>query len=183
MRLNWKNPNILCARVIVLTATVTFAAVFLVCQLFGIRLNPTASLPPGLYRIVGMDADSDLVAFCPSGAAERDSILRGYRPRGMQCPDHYAPIMKPIAARPGDRVTVTRKGILVNGTPLPNTQQFTKDNRQRPMNPWPEGTYTVAPGTLWVVSTYNKYSFDSRYYGPIYASQVIAHVKPLWTTK
>jgi conjugative transfer signal peptidase TraF len=101
----------------------------------------------------------------------------------MQCPDHYAPIMKPIAARPGDRVTVTRKAILVNGTPLPNTQQFTNDNRQRPMNPWPEGTYTVVPGTLWVVSTYNKYSFDSRYYGPIYASQVIAHVKPLWTTK
>ncbi len=176
----WHKPNMRRAKFFVATAAIIALTVVTAGLLLGIRWNPTTSLPPGLYRI-SSDANTSLIAFCPTGVSEKDSILRGYRPRGMQCPDHYAPILKPIAARAGDLVTVTVKGISVNGKALPNTQQFLIDSQHRPMNVWPSGTYTVAPGTVWVLSTYSKYSYDSRYYGPIQLAQVIAHVKPLWT--
>jgi conjugative transfer signal peptidase TraF len=177
------HPNMRRARWFVLCIGVMAIAIVTAGLGFGVRWNPTSSLPPGLYRVVSADTDTNLIAFCPTGSAQQDSILRGYRPKGMQCADHYAPIMKPIAARSGDIVTVTKKGISVNGKALPNTQQFAADNKKRAMNVWPEGTYAVAPGTVWVLSTYSKYSYDSRYYGPIELSQVIAHVKPLWTQK
>jgi conjugative transfer signal peptidase TraF len=183
MKLSRSHFHIGRARRFVLSVAVVSITIVIAGLVFGVRWNPTSSLPPGLYRVVSSTTDTNLVAFCPTGSAQRDSILRGYRPRGMQCADHYAPIMKPIAARAGDTVVVTKKGISVNGKQLPNTQQFTSDSKKRPMNPWPEGTYTVAPGTIWVLSTYSKYSYDSRYYGPIELSQVIAHVKPLWTEK
>ncbi len=182
MKLSRSNFHTGRAKWFVLCVAVIFLSI-VTAGLLGVRWNPTSSLPPGLYRVVSASTDTNLIAFCPTGIAQRDSILRGYRPHGMQCADHYAPIMKPIAARPGDTVLVTKKGIAVNGKPLANTQQFIADSQKRPMNPWPEGTYRVAPGTIWVLSTYSKYSYDSRYYGPIEVSQVIAHVKPLWTEK
>ncbi len=178
-----RKPNMRRAKLFVTTATVIFGSIVVAGLVLGIRPNFTASIAPGFYRTT-RDVNTLLIAFCPSGDAERESIMRGYRPRGMQCPDHYAAILKPIAARAGDIVTVTKQGIGLNGGPLlPNTQQFEKDSQKHSMHPWPQGTYHVAPGTIWVVSTYCKYSYDSRYYGPIKLTDVIAHVKPLWTFK
>jgi conjugative transfer signal peptidase TraF len=148
----------------------------------GIGPNETESLPLGLY-VKTRDINAPLVAFCPTGTAAIDSIAGGYRPHGMQCHDGYAPLLKPVAARPGDIVDVTERGISVNGKVLANTKAFTVDGKKRPMHVWPLGQYTVAPGTLWVLSTYNKYSYDSRYFGPIQFSTVITHVKPLWVRR
>jgi conjugative transfer signal peptidase TraF len=141
--------------------------------------NPTASIRTGLY-IITNDPIAPLVAFCPTGEAATDAITRGYRPRGLQCPDKYAALLKPVAARAGDTVEVSQKGISVNGKLLQNTAAFKMDKMKRPMHIWPSGTYEVQPGTVWVLSTYNKYSYDSRYYGPIQLSTVIAHAKPFW---
>jgi conjugative transfer signal peptidase TraF len=176
-----RKPNMRRAKLFVTMAAVMFGSIMVAGLVLGIRPNLTPSIAPGFYRITS-DLNTSLIAFCPTGDAQRETVMRGYRPRGMQCPDHYAAILKPIAARAGDIVTITKKGIALNGGPLlPNTQQFEKDNQKRSMHPWPEGTYRVAPGTVWVISTYCKFSYDSRYYGPIKLTDVIAHVKPLWT--
>ena len=42
-------------------------------------------------------------------------------------------------------------------------------------------TYTVAPGHVWLISTYSPLSFDSRYLGPVPISSIRGTVKPLWT--
>jgi type IV secretory pathway protease TraF len=89
-------------------------------------------------------------------------------------------LLKPIEARAGDYVTVTHSQISVNGRMLRNTKAFPYDGQHRPMHRWPEGTYRVAPGTIWVISTYNIASYDSRYYGPIALSSVLNYGHPVW---
>jgi conjugative transfer signal peptidase TraF len=168
-------------RPVLLATAITFISTIGIAGIAGVRWNPTASVRTGLYVITN-DANAPLVAFCPTGEAATEAIARGYRPRGLQCPDKYAALLKPVAARAGDTVEVSQNGISVNGRLLPNTASFKTDVKKRPMHVWPNGTYIVQPGTVWVLSTYNKYSYDSRYYGPIQLSTVITHAKPLWTS-
>lgn len=168
-------------RPVLLALAITFISTIGIAGIAGVRWNPTASVRTGLYLITN-DANASLVAFCPTGDAATEAIARGYRPRSLQCPDKYAALLKPVAARAGDTVEICQKGISVNGKLLPNTVAFKSDQKKRPMHIWPYGTYTVQPGTVWVLSTYNKYSYDSRYYGPIQLSTVISHAKPFWTS-
>src|ERR1700719_4002981 len=146
---------------------------------FGIRLNLTPSLPRGFY-ITSHSPSANLVEFCPQGAAASISLSRQYRTAGA-CPDGGAPLLKPAVAFPGDLVEVSANGIRVNGRLLPNSAGRFRDHSQRAIDPWPYGTYNVESGTVWVISSYNIYSFDSRYYGAIPESSIRHHLRPLWT--
>jgi len=145
----------------------------------GLRINVTPSLPPGVY-ITSHSPSSHLVEFCPQGTAASISLSRQYRTAGA-CPDGGAPLLKLAVAFPGDQVLVSADGIRVNGQLLPNSAGRFRDHLQRPLDPWPYGTYRVEPGTVWVVSTFNSYSFDSRYYGAIPESSIRHRLRPLWT--
>ncbi|MGI9074275.1 MAG: S26 family signal peptidase [Bryobacteraceae bacterium] len=84
-------------------------------------------------------------------------------------------------ARPGDVVKLSRQGIEVNGALLPNTAPVSSDTKGRSLESWKFGRYTVHPGTIWVASSYNRRSFDSRYFGPVAITSVREHVRPLLT--
>ena len=142
----------------------------------GMRINLTPSLPIGFYV---RDPEGELVEFCPEGVASEESAIRGYRERGV-CPDGHAPLLKPIVGREGDLVEIDRAGLRVNGRSLPNTQAYSRDHLGRSLQAYPPGRYVVAPGTLWVASTWNDGSFDSRYFGPIAAATVRSRLAPLW---
>ena len=157
-----------------------FATVFALGAIAGVRINIASnSLPPGFYRIVSEGKGRDLL-ICPAGVAESVSIGRGYRPKGAGCGDGYAPLLKPISARYGDTVTVSGSGIAINGRSLSNSKQYAKDALGRPLPLVPEGTYPVLPGTVWVISSYNRFSFDSRYFGPIRLDERVVYANPLW---
>ena len=165
---------------IAISTSAVFAAVLALGAIAGVRLNIASnSLPPGFYRIVPAGQGSDLL-ICPTGIAESVSIGRGYRPKGAGCGDGYAPLLKPISARYGDTVTVSGSGIAINGRSLSNSKQYAKDALGRPLPLVPEGTYPVLPGTVWVISSYNRFSFDSRYFGPIRLDERVRYANPLW---
>jgi len=147
------------------------------CSYGGIRLNSTGSLPLGLYRVTNV-ANASLAEFCPPEPFSRMSVERGYRPSGT-CVDGDAPLLKPIVAKPGDVVVTSERGIAVNGRLLPNTAARNQDSKGRPLPHYPFGTYAVELGTVWVASSYHPLSFDSRYFGPISASSIREHLKPL----
>jgi conjugative transfer signal peptidase TraF len=152
----------------------------LVLGFAGIRLNIASnSLPPGLYRIVHAGKGSDLL-ICPTGLAEKVSIEREYRVKSFGCGDGYAPLLKPIAARAGDTVTLSEAGVAVNGKLLLNSKQYPKDGIGRPMPLVPFGTYAVLPGTVWAISSYNRFSFDSRYFGPVNLDEKVRYAKLFW---
>jgi conjugative transfer signal peptidase TraF len=158
-------------------AAVTVAASL--ASIFGIRLNTSYSLPMGLYLRTS-DPCASLIEFCPQGRYAVESSERGYRTSGF-CPDGAVPLLKPIVAKPGDTVEISVAGIAVNGHLLPQTAPVPKDRLGRRLEAWPNGRYTVAAGMVWVASSYNRGSYDSRYMGPIPTRLIRSRLKPLWT--
>jgi conjugative transfer signal peptidase TraF len=148
----------------------------------GFRLNLTSSVPIGLYRITE-DPKAEFVAFCPPEPFGSLSVIRGYREQSGVCPDHGTPLLKPIVAREGDVVESSAKGISVNGKLLPNTAAQHRDSGGRPMEARPFGRFSVAAGTVWVVSSYDFRSFDSRYFGPVTLTNIKHHLRPVWTAR
>lgn len=141
----------------------------------GLKINITGSLPRGLYMRTA--ARDGLVEFCPTD--NNRSAVRGYRDYFPgDCPDGQIPLLKPVVARAGDNVDVSREGIRVNGSLIANSAARTVDSAGRPLTPYPSGEYRVAPGELWVIGSYDARSYDSRYFGPIQSSLVRERLKP-----
>jgi conjugative transfer signal peptidase TraF len=145
----------------------------------GFRVNLTNSVPMGLYRVSSAQ-HATYVAFCLSEYAGNLSVQRGYRPSGS-CPDGGAPFVKRVVAVSGDHVHLNQSGIAVNEVLLPNTRVRSQDRAGRPLQAWPSGDYTVCAGDLWVASTYNSYSYDSRYFGPISSEEILYGLESVLT--
>ena len=80
--------------------TLTFALAFGA----GMRFNPTPSLPKGIYRLApGAPEKNDLVSFCLEGEFAELALERGYLEPGS-CPSGLRPLLKRLAALPGDFV-------------------------------------------------------------------------------
>jgi conjugative transfer signal peptidase TraF len=152
---------------------------FPVWSFLGLRVNTSPSLPVGLY-ITTTAASADLVEFCPAEPFASLSIARGYRESGA-CGDGGAPLLKPVVATAGDTVELSERGISVNGVFLRNTAPLSKDTKGRPLPAWPFGRYVVAPGTVWVASSYHPRSFDSRYFGPVLITAIRDRLRPFLT--
>ena len=166
-------------RRIIRVVVATMVGAFVICSVAGIRINGSASLPIGLY-LVTAHSDANLVEFCPTGQLAQLASARGYRDAGS-CSDGGAPLLKPVVARTGDIVEVSAIGLAVNGHLLPHTAPMKRDTKDRPLTPWPAGRYTVAPDSIWLASSYNARSFDSRYFGPVPLHSVRNYVRP-WIT-
>jgi conjugative transfer signal peptidase TraF len=163
----------------VLIATGVCLTTFQLFGVLGLRINTSPSLPMGLY-IITRESTANLVEFCPAEPFATVAILRRYRSPGA-CRDGGAPLVKPIAARPGDVVELSAAGISVDGVLLSNTAPLSKDSEGRPLNPWPFGRYLVTTGTIWVASTYHSRSFDSRYFGPVRTAAIRHRLKAFFT--
>jgi len=145
----------------------------------GVRINTSYSLPLGVY-VRTRDLDARLIEFCPIEPFATESSEPGYRTHGTACPDGSVPLLKPVVAVAGDSVVLSAEGIHINGRLLPKTAPLFRDAASRSLHPWPFGAYVAEEGTVWVASTYNRGSYDSRYMGPIRVSQIRARLRPLW---
>ena len=163
----------------IVPAAVAITGIGLAFQLGGIRVNASSSLPIGLYRTTS-DKSARLIEFCPVQPFASISASRGYRGKGS-CPDGFEPLMKPIVAAVGDIVEVSPRGIAVNGRLLPNSAPLPFDTKNRPLQHWPFAMSQVAPGTIWIISSFNTRSFDSRYFGPISISSIRSRLTALLT--
>lgn len=162
-----------------ITLFAAFSGIFWLMGTLGVKINASPSLPIGLY-IRSSDPNVNLIEFCPSEPYASFAAARGYRSQG-NCPDGASPLMKPVIARAGDVVGVSNRGISVNGRLIPNTAPKRADTQGRPITPWPFGTYVTANGAVWVASSYNRRSFDSRYFGPIPTNSIRTRLRPLLT--
>lgn len=139
----------------------------------GYCLNITPSEPVGFYRLVpgGVERDTLVLLKQPHDLAA--SVLRRYVPMNL-------PLIKRVAAIPGDLVQVESDGVYVNGVRWPASAPLTHDEEGRPLRPYPFGTYRVPVGQVWVMSN-NPRGLDSRYFGPLPAASVFSRLAPLAT--
>jgi conjugative transfer signal peptidase TraF len=149
----------------------------------GLRVNTTASMPSGLWRISpiqGAVARGSVVSLCPPD----DDFFRLARWRGYigagKCPGGYEPLLKPVAAIAGDIVLATTAGIAVNGISVADSAALSRDSAGRPLQPMPPGIYHVRARELWLLSGHNPRSFDSRYFGVVPAANIEGIARPLW---
>lgn len=147
----------------------------------GLRYQHTDSLPKGLYRVEpgGRLARGTTAMWCLPAAWGRWARARHYLARG-RCPGAVEPIGKVVLAMAGDTVAFDARGLRLNGRVLPHTAPILRDGRGQPLWPAPFGRYVLPPGEVWLWSPYTERSFDSRYFGPLPASALIAIVRPMW---
>jgi conjugative transfer signal peptidase TraF len=160
----------------------TLGAVTAAAGATGYRINTTPSVPVGVWRIgpVGDLTRGAVVVICPPDSGTfRLARSRGYLPRGG-CPGSYQPLFKPVAALPGDSVTVTAAGLAINGAPIADSRALSRDGAGRAMPAIAAGRYPVASGTLWLVSPGRSSSFDSRYFGPLSTARLQGIARPVW---
>jgi conjugative transfer signal peptidase TraF len=160
-----------------------FAALILCAHSAGLRVNESPSLPIGIWRVSSVERDlrkDDIVGFCPPDTpAFREARERGYVGKGL-CEGGYEPLLKPIAAIAGDRLSQTEEGIKINGRVIANSKNLARDGSGRTLPSPGTNDLIVTEGEIWVVSSYNSLSFDSRYFGPVPISSIEGLARPLF---
>jgi conjugative transfer signal peptidase TraF len=177
-------------RLLTLTAlVVSGCALSLVLDAAGIRINLSPSAPLGIFVAKAVAPHSGeqlrrgmLVAVCLPAAIARWGRGRGYVMRGS-CSDGTAPVGKTILAVSGDTVRVGADGLAVDGHLISRTRPLGCDGQGRTMPREADGAYPVGDGEIWLISTYTARSWDSRYFGPVPATGVVAMLRPVWTIR
>lgn len=135
--------------------------------------NASASAPIGLYGITG-----------PDGIRKGDMVIARLREpyRSLAAERHYlpanVPLVKRVAALPGDRVCAHGSDIFVNGKPIAARRRI--DARDRAM-PWWSGCVRLGTTQLLLLMSNSPASFDARYFGPSDRRDVIGRARALWT--
>lgn len=134
---------------------------------FGLRVNATASMPRGIYRLAPDAPESgDLVSVClEDGSFATMALKRNYLRAGA-CPNGLEPLLKRVAGMPGDLLEIGQDGIAINGKLWPQSRAVSRDSHGRPM-PKAEnfGSQTIPGGLALVLSDQHFGGFDSRYFG------------------
>ena len=148
----------------------------------GGRINTTKSIPIGLYWTTSAPvAKGAYVLFCPPPGALFDAArARGYIGAGY-CPGGYGYLMKRVLAVKGDTVTVSDKGVRVNGEHVARSVPLQADAAGRPLPRYPPVCQRLGQAELLVMSDASATAFDSRYFGPIHRAQIQAVIKPILT--
>lgn len=135
--------------------------------------NPSDSVPRGWYRIGPADAlqvGGIVLARLPAPAAAL-AAQRDYLPAGI-------PLLKRIGAMAPQQVCVDGTSVRIDDVAVAAVMRA--DGHGRPLSAWPR-CRRLEQGELFLLSSTNPASFDSRYFGPIRASDVIGGAQPIWT--
>ncbi len=147
---------------------------------FDIKVNTTASMPRGLWRLdrsVAVAVGRIVVACPPDNDMMRLARLRAYVGTG-DCPGGYEPLLKEVAALGGALVEVGGRGVSVDGTLRPNSAPRDHDPSGRPVA-WVPMARRLADGEVWLSAERTPSSFDSRYFGPARRSAVMGVAVPM----
>lgn len=146
----------------------------------GYRLNLTPSEALGLWRIEATEQDlavGDLVFVCPPAIGPFvEAHKLGYLRRGL-CAGGLAPLLKSVAALPGQRVDIGDH-VVVDGIPVPSSDVRRTDGAGRAIAPYRGAVVPVAH--LFLHSSFAS-SYDSRYFGPIPDAGLLGLARPVLT--
>ena len=132
--------------------------------------NATPSEAPGLYiGWTGQPTVGSLVAFRAPPAA---FPYADFRLQAL----HRVPLLKGIAAGPGDQVCTTSGRLVINGRDRAPIAEADRQGRGLPH--W-RGCRRLGVDELFAFSDRVPNSFDSRYFGPVTRSAIIGVYRPL----
>ena len=135
--------------------------------------NPSDSVPRGWYRIRKIDSlhVGDIMLVRLPAQVVALAAQRNYLPAGI-------PLLKRVGAVAPQRVCIDGTSVRIDDVAVAAVMRA--DGRGRSLPAWPQ-CRRLTHGELFLLSSTNLASFDSRYFGPILASSVIGSAQPLWT--
>ena len=135
--------------------------------------NASASTPIGFYLIGPADhlAADDIVAVEAPEPLAAFFERRGYLARGV-------PLLKHVAALPGQRVCRNGRTITVDGAVI--GEALERDRRGRDLPVW-RGCRRLAGSDVFFMNVTVRDSLDGRYFGPLPAAAIIGRATPLYT--
>jgi conjugative transfer signal peptidase TraF len=151
----------------------------------GCALIATIAAPPRPWLVWNVSASAPLGLY---GVGARAGIARGdmviarvpQRWRTFAARRHYipanVPLVKRVAAVPGDHICVVGSVILVNGAPVAVGRPV--DGRGQPMPGW-SGCVTLRNGAHLLLMD-SPDSFDGRYFGPTRRGDIVGEAYLLW---
>jgi len=132
--------------------------------------NASASAPIGLYLIENCPLEiGDYALIAPDGTLEKFIAGRGYLPENI-------PLLKRVAALPGDEICRKGEAIIINETYVAEARIFDSSGRKLPQ--W-SGCITLQTDELFLLNDHER-SLDGRYFGSTKADEVIGVAKPVW---
>jgi conjugative transfer signal peptidase TraF len=133
-------------------------------SLYWFRLNIEPSVPLGIYRLhaVASPLTRGMLVVLPVPGR----VQRWHSP--------WAPLLKPIAALPGELVCVEEGGLYIGAETY--GQVYTEAGGY--WLPHMTGCLTVEEGEVFVASKHYR-SLDSRYFGPIKVGDITATATPV----
>lgn len=135
--------------------------------------NASDSVPVGWYRVGpprALHVGGFVLVHLPA-APRTLAARRGYLP-------WHIPLLKRIGAVASQAVCVRGGIVRIDGVPVAITLPV--DGSGRRLTPWSQ-CRRLRAGELFLLSTSNPASFDSRYFGPVNTPAVIGLAHPLWT--
>ncbi len=135
--------------------------------------NASASVPIGLYAVrpVGTLHVGELVIVCPPDDLATFMHQRRYLPIGV-------PMLKQVAALPGQTVCRAGRTITVDGAVL--GEALDSDSSGRPLPVW-DGCQHLGLGSVFLMNWQSEHSFDGRYFGPLSDATIVGRTDPIWT--
>ena len=145
--------------------------------------NPSDSVAVGWYRVDPLDhrtssppsplsVGSIVLTRLPADVAAL-AAQRGYLPARI-------PLLKRVGAVAPQHVCMFDGLVWIDG--VPSAAVLPADRLGRPLPSWQQ-CRRLQPGELFLLSSANPASFDSRYFGPVSASAVIGVAHPVWLEK
>ncbi|MGY2488396.1 S26 family signal peptidase [Cupriavidus sp. CP313] len=142
--------------------------------------NPSDSMAVGWYRVDPLGNRATLL----QGSVHVGSIVltrmpveaaalaaqRGYLPA-------HVPLLKRVGAVASQQICIVGRSVRIDGVPV--AAALAADRMGRPLSSWQQCRRLVS-GELFLLSTTDPASFDSRYFGPITASAVIGVAHLVW---
>ena len=133
--------------------------------------NKSQSAPIGWYRLTPKETpkrDTIVAAFAPEKARNMAAI-RDYLPS-------HVPLIKTVWASEGDKVC-SKDGV-ITAPNRPDIHARAQDGLGRIMPGW-TGCITLSETQFFLVSTHVQNSWDSRYFGPVEADNILGVVEYL----
>ena len=134
--------------------------------------NASASAPIGLYWVSpgAPMAQGDMVIARVPEVYRRMAAARRYLPMNV-------PLVKRVAAGPGDEICALGKSIFLDGRPI--VQRLERDGQGRRMPHW-QGCYRLRSGQYFLLMADSPASFDGRYFGVSTSSDIIGPARLIW---
>ncbi len=143
--------------------------------------NPTTSVARGYYFTYPVlnYTVNDLVLLCVNNQVQLSIMHQLHLPYTTNACLNNAPfLMKYIVASANDVVEVTPSGILVNGRFQENSKGI-KQYKNISLPTMPLGKFKLAPDEFFVLGK-SSHSYDSRYFGIIKKTQIVAKARLLF---